>query len=54
LDPQPLDESPRPNSGKLRLNLNGTIKEGKSIGLKWGKKRAAKEKAHDLKNQDVS
>jgi hypothetical protein len=33
LDPWPLDEGPRPKSGKLRLNLHGTILEGKSIGL---------------------
>ncbi len=32
LDPWPLDESPRPKCGKLRLNLHGTILEGKSIG----------------------
>jgi len=33
LDPRPLDEGPRPKSGKLRLNLHGTILEGKSISL---------------------
>jgi hypothetical protein len=33
LDPWPLDEGPRPKSGKSRLNLHGTILEGKSIGL---------------------
>jgi hypothetical protein len=27
-----LDEGPRPKSGKLRLNLHGTILDGKSIG----------------------
>ncbi len=27
-DPHPLDESLRPKSGKLRLNLHGTILEG--------------------------
>jgi len=32
LDPRPLDEGPRPKSGKLRLNLHGIILEGKSIG----------------------
>jgi hypothetical protein len=31
-DPWPLDEGPRPKSGKSRLNVNGTILEGKSIG----------------------
>ncbi len=30
-NPRPLDESPRPKSVKLRLNLHGTIWEGKSI-----------------------
>jgi len=29
LDPRPLDEGPRPKSGKSRLNLHGTILEGK-------------------------
>jgi hypothetical protein len=33
LDPWPLDEGPRPKSGKSRLNLHGTILEGKSIDL---------------------
>jgi hypothetical protein len=28
-----LDEGPRPKAGKSRLNLHGTILEGKSIGL---------------------
>jgi hypothetical protein len=32
LDPWPLDEGPRPKRDKLRLNLHGTILEGKSIG----------------------
>jgi hypothetical protein len=31
LDPQPLDKDGRPKSGKSRLNLHGTILEGKSI-----------------------
>jgi hypothetical protein len=41
LVPMPLDEGPRPKSGKLRLNLHGTCFGGKSIGsdqktlLKW-------------------
>jgi hypothetical protein len=45
LNPWPLDEGPRPKSGKSRLNLHGTILEGKSIGLnpKKKKKRAKKE-----------
>jgi hypothetical protein len=33
LDLWPLDEGPRPKSGKSRLNLHGTILEGKSIDL---------------------
>jgi hypothetical protein len=33
LDPWPLKEGPQPKIGKLRLNLHGTILEGKSIGL---------------------
>jgi hypothetical protein len=32
LDTSPLKEGPRPKSGKLRLNLHGTILEGKSVG----------------------
>jgi hypothetical protein len=32
LDPWPLDEDPRPKSGKWRPNLHRTILEGKSIG----------------------
>jgi hypothetical protein len=32
LDPRPLDEGPRPKSGKLSLNLHGIILEGKLIG----------------------
>jgi hypothetical protein len=32
LDPHPLDESLRPKSGKLRLNLHGTILEDNPIG----------------------
>jgi hypothetical protein len=31
LDPLPLDEGPRPKSGKSRLNLHGSILERKSI-----------------------
>jgi hypothetical protein len=33
LVPRPLDDGPRPKSGKLRLNLHGTSLERKSIGL---------------------
>jgi hypothetical protein len=41
LDPWPLDEGPQLKSGKSRLNLHGTILEGKSVGLnpKKGKKK---------------
>jgi len=52
LDPGPLDEGPRPKSGKLRLNPHGTILEGKSI-VSDPKKRAPR-RAHDLENQDAS
>jgi len=43
LDPWPLDEGPRPKSGKSRLNLDGTIFEGKSIGPNHLKKGANKD-----------
>jgi hypothetical protein len=49
----PLDEGPRPKSDKWRLNLHGTILEGKSIGSK-PKKMSLKRRAHDMKNQDAS
>jgi hypothetical protein len=52
LDPHPLDESPRPESGKSRLNRHGTILDGKSDGLNQNKK-GANWRAHDLKNQDT-
>ncbi len=39
LDPWPLKEGPQPKIGKLRLNLHGTILEGKSIGLDPPKKK---------------
>jgi len=39
LDPQPLDEGPRPKGGKSRPNLHGTILEGKSIGSKFKPKK---------------
>jgi hypothetical protein len=38
LHPQPLDESPRPKSGKSRLNRHGTILDGRSNGLNLKKK----------------
>jgi len=53
LDPWPLDEDPRPKNGKSRLNLYGTILEGKSIGSDPQKKKVQRG-AHDLENQDVS
>jgi hypothetical protein len=37
-----LDEGSRPKSGKLRLNLHGTILEGKSIGSDPKKERKKK------------
>jgi hypothetical protein len=43
LDPRPLNEGPRPKSGKSRLNLHGTFWEGKSIGSDQKNKRASKE-----------
>jgi hypothetical protein len=43
LDPWSLDEVPRPRSYKSRLNLHGTILEGRSIGLNQKKQRANKE-----------
>jgi hypothetical protein len=48
-----LDEGLRPKTGKSRLNLHGTILEGKSIGLNQ-KNTELKRRAHDLKNQDAS
>jgi hypothetical protein len=44
-------------SGKSRLNLNGTILEGKSIGLGPKRKlifKKSERRAHDLENQDAS
>jgi hypothetical protein len=52
LDPQSLDEDPRPKSGKSRLNLDGTILKGKSIGSNPPKK--LKRRAHDLKTYEAS
>jgi hypothetical protein len=52
LDPRPLDEGPRPKSGKSRLKLHGTILEGESIGPNQKEKRARR-RAHDLKMQDA-
>jgi hypothetical protein len=52
LDPQPLDEGPRPKSGKESLNLHDTILEEKSIGYKTQKR--AHRRAHHLKNQVAS
>jgi hypothetical protein len=52
MDPWPLDEGWRPRSDKSRLNLHGTILEGKSIGS--NQKKSKKRKVHDLKNQDAS
>jgi hypothetical protein len=44
LDPWPLDEGPKPKSGKSWLNLHGTILEGKSIGSHRKKKKKKKKK----------
>jgi len=50
LVPRPLDEGPRPKSGKLRLNLHGTCLGGK---INWFEpKNSAKRRAADLKNQE--
>jgi hypothetical protein len=50
LVPRPVDEGPRPKSGKLRLNLHGTCFGGK---INWfGRKNSAKRRAPDLKNQE--
>jgi hypothetical protein len=50
----PLNEGPRPKSGKSRLNLNSTVSEGKSTVLRKKKKKTLKRRAHELKNQDTS
>jgi hypothetical protein len=44
-----LDEGAKPKSGKPRLNLPGTILEGKSIGL--NPKKKLKRRVHHLHNQ---
>jgi hypothetical protein len=50
LVPRPLDEGPRPKSGKLRLNLHGICFGGK---INWfGPKNSAKRRAPDLENQE--
>jgi hypothetical protein len=50
LVPRPLDEVPRPKSGKLRLNLHGTCFGGK---INWFKPKAdAKRRAPNLENQE--
>jgi len=44
LDPWPLNKGPRPKGVKLKVNLDGTIWEGKSIDLeppKIGKKKSS-------------
>jgi len=40
----PLDKGPRPKSGKSRLNLHGTILEGKSIDIQTQKKNKSAKK----------
>jgi hypothetical protein len=51
LVPRPLNECPRPKSGKLRLNLEAPVLEGKSIVLD-PKKSSAKRRVLDLENQE--
>jgi hypothetical protein len=51
LVPRPLDEDPRPKSGKLRLNLNGTCCFGGKING-FGPNDSAKRLAPDLENQE--
>jgi hypothetical protein len=46
---RPLDEGPRPKSGKLRLNLHG-ICFGRKINW-FIPTNNAKRRAHDLENQ---
>ncbi len=51
----PLDEGPRPKSGKSWLNLHGIILNEKSIG--WNQKielKKRRKRAYDLENQDAS
>jgi hypothetical protein len=48
---RPLDEGPRPKSGKLKLNLHGTCFGGK---INWFKpKNSSKRRALDLENQEL-
>jgi hypothetical protein len=49
LDPWPLDEGPKLKSGKLKLKLQSTNLEGKSIGLDPKKTQ----NTHNLENQDA-
>jgi hypothetical protein len=50
LVPKPLDEGPKPKSGKLRLNLHGTCFGGK---INWlGPENNAKRIALDLENNN--
>jgi hypothetical protein len=46
----PLDEGPRPKSGKLRLNLHGTCFGGKIN--RFGPKNSAKRRDPNLENQE--
>jgi hypothetical protein len=47
LDPSPLDEGPRPKSGKLRLKPTWHNLEEKSIGSYPKKKGALRRRVHD-------
>jgi hypothetical protein len=50
LVPRPLDEGPRPKSGKLRLNLHGT---GSGWKMNWFEpKNSVERRAPDLENQE--
>jgi hypothetical protein len=52
LDPRPSDEGPTPKSDESKLNLQGTILEGKSSGFDpQKKKQRAQSKAYDLEKQ---
>jgi hypothetical protein len=51
LVPRPLDEGPRPKSGKLKLNLHNAYFGGK---INWfGPKNSAKNRAPNLENQEL-
>jgi hypothetical protein len=53
LDPWPLDEGPKPKSGKSRLNLY-MAPFYREYQLVWTQKKELVRRAHDLENQDAS